>query len=162
MMQPPSMGLQSTLEDLPNQLKQLAFGRSCLEDLPLRDPGNNYTVWSNGERVPSSTKMSPDKHIFYFKFLEIPSKHVQCIKTVLLEKAINTEALAYHSKIGILRALEAYLRGVTPSIRATCYGQLGSTTADDQGDAKDQRRTYLGMLERVAQGMGSQLPTQYN
>ena len=87
---------QSALGIISNGLRSKHGGAgSCLEDLPVTEPDNNYSRWFNGQRVLSGTKMSPDKHIFYFKLFAIRSKHVQRINTVLLEEAIKTETLSY-------------------------------------------------------------------
>ncbi|CAL8574721.1 hypothetical protein XPA_000675 [Xanthoria parietina] len=158
-----SVGHQSILDGLSNGVKSIHGGAgSCLEDLPITDPDNNYSRWFNGSRVLSATKMSPDKHIFYFKFFAIRSKHVQRINTVLLEEAIKTETLAYKTRTGLLRALEAYLRGDTPGFQAPLREVIGSTSTECGLDLQDQRLIYVRMLRRVAQGLGSQLPAGEN
>ncbi|KAL8749578.1 MAG: hypothetical protein Q9199_007599 [Rusavskia elegans] len=161
-LQKPSMPEhRSVLETVSRGFKLMQGAGSCLEDLPVSEPENNYSIWSNGTKVLSPTTVSSDKHIFYFKFFELPSKHVQCINTVLLEEAIKTDTLAYRSRVGLLRALEAYLRGDTPGFRAPFFGQLRSAAAEARVGWQDQRLIYLQMLERVAQSMGSRLPTRY-
>lgn len=90
--------------------------------------------------------MSPDKHIFYFKFFAIRSKHVQRINTVLLEEAIKTETLAYKSRTGLLRALEAYLRGDTLGFQAPWLTPVSSTATVSGLDLRDRRLIYVRML----------------
>ncbi|CAO1598978.1 hypothetical protein XANCAGTX0491_002726 [Xanthoria calcicola] len=158
-----SVEQQSVLDSQLNGVKSMHGGAgSCLEDLPVTDPENNYSRWSNGEKVLSATKMSPDKHIFYFKFFAIRSKHVQRINTVLLEEAIKTETLAYKSRTGLLRALAAYLRGDTPGFQAPWLTTVSSTATASGLRLHDQRLIYVRMLRRVAQGLGSQLPAGEN
>ena len=83
---------------------------SLLQDLPVAVPANNYTTLVDGKRVLSATRMSPAKHVFFFKFFRTASKHVQLINSVLLEEAYKTECLAFKTKTGLVRAIDAYMR----------------------------------------------------
>ena len=66
---------------------------SCLEDLPIAKARNNYSKVVNGKTELLPTKLSRDKHIFYFRFFPLETRHVQKINAILLEEAPGTIAL---------------------------------------------------------------------
>ncbi|KAL8871330.1 MAG: hypothetical protein Q9174_002811 [Haloplaca sp. 1 TL-2023] len=116
---------------------------SLLQDLPVAVPGNNYSTLVNGKRVLSATKMSPAKHVFFFKFFRIATKHVQLINTVFLEEAYQTECLAFKTKPGLVRAIEAYLRDKT--------GFKKPRIEDFFEGCSYRRPQYLQLLQDVAE-----------
>lgn len=71
----------------------------------------------NGELVPLPTKISRDKHIFYFRLIPLLSEHVHNINTVFLEEAWRTTTLFYQSSLGSRRALEHYLGEDLPTFK---------------------------------------------
>ena len=88
---------------------ELPSADSCLEDLPIAKARNNYTRMLNGKLVLLPTKISREKHIFFFKFFAVKATHVQKINQIFLEEALGTIKLVYKSSIGLRLALEYYL-----------------------------------------------------
>ena len=92
---------------------------SCLEDLPVSKARNNYSQVVNGRVEALPTKMSRDKHIFYFSFFPLDHEHVQKINMICLENASDTAAMVYKSKESLRTALEFYLTDKTPGFKVT-------------------------------------------
>ena len=145
---------------------------SCLEDLPIAKARNNYSHVVNGKTVLLPTKMSRNKHVFYFRFFPLGSRHVQKINTILLEEAPGTIALVYKSLESLRRALQSYLTDDSPGLKQVY--KLPPTDPKDPRKAsdilgvlpakwcEDTGLTYLRLLERVAQTLGSTVIAKYS
>lgn len=148
----------------------LASADSCLEDLPIAKAGNNYSRMLDGKLVPLPTKISREKHIFFFKFFNLKATHVQKINQIFLEEALGTATLVYKSSIGLRLALEYYLASEDPGfkqmIRKVDAGlpdhvpRLDSYAWDTRRE--ENRLPYLRMLENIAKNLGSTVTARYN
>ena len=90
---------------------------SWLEDLPVSRARNNYSQVVNGRLQHVPTKMSEDKHRFYFPFFPLNHEHVQRINMLCLEEAADTMAIVYKSPGSLRTALEFYLTDKTPGFK---------------------------------------------
>ena len=144
---------------------------SCLEEVPVTKPRNNYSRFVNGKVELLPTKISMDKHVFYFRFFKLETKHVQRINEILLQEAIGTISIVYKSPIGLRRALEFYLADEGPGFKKiyrSPVGQPDKTQFVLKGDGQwsntgpeDGRLPYLKLLEKIAQGLGSAVKAKY-
>ena len=168
-------------EDEPSRQELLKWNKSmhvypdsagsCLEDLPIAKARNNYSNVVNGKTELLPTKLSRDKHIFYFRFFPLETRHVQKINAILLEEAPGTVALVYKSAESLRRALEFYLTddslGVKQVYRLppddlkdlpSAYDTLGMLPGKWR---EDERIPYLQLLEKIAQTLGSTVVAKY-
>lgn len=168
-------------EDEPSRQELLQWNKSmhinpdsagsCLEDLPIAKARNNYSHLVNGRTEQLPTKMSRDKHIFYFRFFPLETRHVQRINAILLEEVPGTIALVYKSPNSLCRALEFYL--IDDSLG---FKQMYRPPPTDLGDSQNARDAlglslgkwredegipYLQLLERIAQTLGSTVIAKY-
>ena len=144
---------------------------SCLEDLPIAKARNNYSKVVNGKTELLPTKLSRDKHIFYFRFFPLETRHVQKINTILLEEAPGTIALVYKSPESLRRALEFYLADESEGLKQVY--RLAPTDLQDPYKAlntlemlpakwlEDKGLPYLQLLERTARTLGSEVIAKY-
>ena len=144
---------------------------SCLEDLPIARATNNYSKVENGRTELLPTKLSRDKHIFYFRFFPLETRHVQKINTILLEEASGTIALVYKSAESLRRALEFYLTDDSEGFKQVF--RLPPTDPRDLGTTlntlemlpakchEDQGIPYLQLLESTARTLGSEVIAKY-
>ncbi len=144
---------------------------SCLEDLPIAKARNNYSHVVNGKTELLPIKMSRDKHIFYFQFFPLETRHVQKVNTILLEEAPGTIALVYQSPESLRRTLEFYLTDDSPGFKQVY--RLPPTDPKDHHNAldtlglslgkwrEDEGIPYLQILERIAQSLGSTAIAKY-
>lgn len=145
---------------------------SWLEDLPVAVAGNNYSQVVNGKVEHVPTKMSKDKHIFYFPFFPIDHEHVQKINMICLEQAFETAAIIYKSPESLRTALDFYLTDKTPGfklvLRARPNGphSLGTMLQQDEhlsrSRTEDKFLTYLQLLHSFARQLGSRVELDYN
>ena len=142
---------------------------SWLEDLPVSKARNSYSQVVDGRVQLHPTKMSRDKHIFYFPFFPLDHEHVQKINMICLENAYDTEAIVYKSRESLRTALEFYLtnksRGFKVTWRPTFilpeYVQI--ELQDDEELGRAQRLlSYLQLLHNVATQLGSTVELQHN
>ena len=138
---------------------------SCLEDLPIAKARNNYSKVVNGKTELLPTKLSRDKHIFYFRFFPLETRQVQKINAILLEEAPGTIALVYKSPESLRRALEFYLAYDSKGFKHVY--RLAPTNLNDPQKAldalgmlpgkwlEDKGLPYLQLLESIAQTLGS-------
>ena len=144
---------------------------SCLDDLPIAKARNNYSQVVNGKTEPLPTKLSRDKHIFYFRFFPLETRHVQKINAILLEEVPGTIALVYKSPNSLCRALEFYLIDDSQGFK-----QMYRPPPNDSGDShsvrdalglslgkwrEDEGMPYLQLLERISQTLGSTVIAKY-
>ena len=144
---------------------------SCLEDLPIAKARNNYSKVVNGKTELLPTKLSRDKHIFYFRFFPLETRHVQKINAILLEEAPGTIALVYKSAESLRRALEFYLTD-----DGSGFKQVYRLPPDEPKDSPSAYEVfgmlpgkwreaegipYLQLLERIAQNLGSTVIAKY-
>lgn len=139
---------------------------SWLEDLPVCKARNNYSRVVDGRVEPLPTKMSRDKHIFYFPFFPLDHEHVQKINMICLENASGTAAMVYKSKESLRTALEFYLTDKTPGFKVTWRPPTTSPGPFQilfQGVEHAQRLLpYLHLLHNVATQLGSTVELQHN
>ncbi|KAL8789537.1 MAG: hypothetical protein Q9195_006764 [Heterodermia aff. obscurata] len=147
-----------------------ASADSCLEDLPIAKARNNYTRMLDGKLVLLPTRISREKHIFFFKFFAIKATHVQKINQIFLEEALGTTQLVYKSSIGLRLALEYYLTSEDPGFKQVIR-KMDADLPDHiprlDGDAWDTRREenrlpFLRILENIAKTLGSTVTAKYN
>ena len=168
-------------EDEPSRQQLLQWNKSmhinpesadsCLEDLPIARARNNYSRVVNGKTEMLPTKLSRDKHVFYFSFFPLETRHVQKINMILLEEAPGMIALVYKSRESLHRALEYYLTDDSPGFK-----QIYRPPPTDLGDSfnvpdalglslgkwrEDEGIPYLQLLERIAQTLGSTVTAKY-
>lgn len=144
---------------------------SCLEDLPIAKARNNYSQLVNGKTEPLPTKLSREKHVFYFRFFPLETRHIQKINAILLEEVPGTIALVYKSPNSLCRALEFYL--IDDSLG---FKQIYRPPPTDLGDSynvrdalglslgkwrEDEGIPYLQLLERIARNLGSTVIAKY-
>ena len=144
---------------------------SCLEDLPIAKARNNYSQVVNGKIEPLPTKLSRDKHVFYFRFFPLETRHVQKINAILLEEAPGTIALVYKSPNSLCRALEFYLADDSLGFKTIYRPPLtGLSNPYNVPDAlglslgkwsENEGIPYLQLLERIAQSLGSTVIAKY-
>ena len=142
---------------------------SSLEDLPIAKASNNYTRMLNGRLVLLPTKISREKHIFFFKFCAVKATHVQKINQIFLEEALGTTKLVYKSSIGLRLALEYYLASDDPGFKQMIqkmHAEFPDHVPRFNGDAFDTRREenrlpYIRMLENAAKTLGSTVTAKY-
>ena len=145
---------------------------SWLEDLPISRARNNYSQVVDGKLQPVPTKMSKDKHEFYFQFFPLNHEHVQKINMLCLEEAGDTMAIVYKSRESLRTALEFYLTDKTPGFK-----QFYSEPPDDpnyvhmqleqdgrltSSRTEDTHLPYLKLLHRFAQDLGSTVDLEYD
>lgn len=145
---------------------------SWLEDLPITKSGNNYSQVVNGKVVHVPTKMSKDKHIFYFPFFPLNHEHVQKINMICLEQASDTATIVYKSQENLRKALEFYLAIKTPSFKMVHGAQFNDPSylrmMDQQDEdlsrlkTEDKFLTYLRLLHKFARQLGSTVELEYN
>ena len=142
---------------------------SWLEDLPVSKARNNYSKMVNGRSEPLPTKMSRDKHIFYFPFFPLDHEHVQKINMICLENASGQAAMVYKSPENLRTALDFYLADKTPGFKVTCLppslppGLLDIFFQRDGQLAHAQRLLpHLQLLHRFATQLGSTVELQHN
>ena len=145
---------------------------SWLEDLPITIPRNNYSQLVNGKWEHVPTKMSKDKHIFYFSFFPIDHEHVQKINMICLEQASETAAIVYKSPDSLRTALDFYLTDKTLGTklvhraRPNDPNSLGMMLQRDeqlsQSRTEDKLFTYLQLLHSFARQLGSTVKLEYN
>ncbi|KAG6991107.1 hypothetical protein G7Y79_00057g090890 [Physcia stellaris] len=142
---------------------------SILEDLPVAKAHNNYSKLVDGKLVPLPTKMSRDKHVFYFKFFPIQANHVQTINMVLLEEALGTVGIIYKSPAALRLALEFYLSSERLGFK-TIIKKANIDLPDHvpllNGEIMDTRHEenripYLLLLEKIARTLGSTTTAKY-
>ena len=143
---------------------------SCLEDIPITKARNNYSQVVNGKVEPLPTKMSRDKHVFYFPFFPLDHEHVQKINMICLENAYDTLAIIYKSPKSLRTALEYYLPDKTPGFKVIgaswLYDKLHRVLQED--DALSRARTedkllpHLQLLHKIARQLGSTVELEYN
>ena len=168
-------------EDEPSRQELLKWNKSmhvypdsagsCLEDLPIAKARNNYSRVVNGRTELLTTKISRDKHVFYFKIFPLETRHVQKINSILLEEALGTIALVYKSPESLRRALEFYLADDTEGFK-----QVYRLPPDDPENSPSGYETfgmlpgkwreaegipYLRLLEQIAQILGSTVIANY-
>ena len=142
---------------------------SWLEDLPVSKARNNYSQVVDGRVEPLLTKMSRDKHIFYFPFFPLDPEHVQKINMICLENASNTTAMVYKSKESLRTALDFYLTDKTPGFKVTwCppptlqeYQQILLQGGRQLAHAQ-RLLPYLQVLHNFATQLGSTVELQHN
>ena len=142
---------------------------SCLEDLPVSKARNNYSQVIDGKVKPLPTKMSRDKHIFYFPFFHLDHEHVQKINIICLENASDTAAMVYKLQGSLRTALEFYLTDRTPGFKVTCcpppipqeYQQM-LLQGDGQLAHAQRLLPYLQILHKFASQLGSTVELQHN
>lgn len=158
------------LHQIKSQHLVPASAGSCLEDLPVTKPGNNYSRVVSGKVELLPTKISLDKHVFHFRFVKLQTRHVQKINEILLQQAVGTTAIIYESPMGLRRPLEFYLADESPGFKSVYRSQAGG--ADDtqfvfQGNGKwsnlreDDWEPYFKLLEKIAQELGSTVRVKY-
>ncbi len=145
---------------------------SYLEDLPVRRALNNYSKIVNGQVEPLPTKMSRDKHVFYFPFFRLDHEHVQKINMICLDNAYDTLAIVYKSRESLRTALEFYLTDKTPGFKVTRGGRpnipkslqemLQGVGQPSDVWKEDKLLPYLKLLHRFARELGSTVRLEYN
>ena len=142
---------------------------SWLEDLPVNKARNNYTQVVDGTVVPLPTKMSRDKHIFYFPFFPLDHEHVQKINMICLENARDTAAMVYKSQESLRTALEFYLTNKTPGFKVTwrpppTQPEYLRFMLQGGGQLAHAQRLlpYLQLLHKFAAQLGSTVGLQHN
>ena len=167
-------------EDEPSRQEHLQWSKSmhinpelaesCLEDLPIAKSRNNYSRVVNGKTEPLPTKLSRDKHVFYFRFFPLETRHVQKINTILLEEAPGTITLVYKSPESLRRALESYLTDDSPGLKQVYrlppidpkdLRKASDTLGLPAKWCEDKEITYPQLLEGVAQTLGSKVIAKY-
>ena len=157
------------LEHCKSMHFDLSSADSCLEDLPVAKARTNYTKMLDGKLVPLPTKISREKHVFFFKFFTINATHVQKINQIFLEEALGTTKLVYKSSIGLRLALEYYLLSEDLGFKQVIR-KLDADLPDHvprfNGEALDTRREenrlpYLRILEDTAKILGSTVSAKY-
>ena len=136
---------------------------SCLEDLPIAKAHTNYARIVNGRSEPLPTKMSRDKHMFYFKFFSLKTDHVQKINLIFFEEALGTMAIVYKTPHALRLALEYYLESdqfgfkqVFPKISPDIPDHVPLSNGDILDTRREENRVpYLRLLERTAKSLGS-------
>ena len=144
---------------------------SWLEDLPVSRARNNYSKTVNGKTEPLPTKISRDKHVFYFPFYPLDHEHVQKINMICLENAYDTLAIVYKSSENLRTALEFYLTDKTPGFKVIGSTQLEDLrrlhTIDDETELlahirrEDKLLPYLQLLHEFARQLGSSVKLEY-
>ena len=136
---------------------------SCLEDLPVAKARNNYTKVVNGKIELLHTKMSRDKHLFYFRFFPIKNLHVQKINAIFLEEALGTIAIVYKSPASLSRALEFYLLDDSLKIKQMYRAPPTNVFENDVWGkwSEDKAAPYLQLLERIAKELGTTVVTKF-
>ena len=145
---------------------------SWLQDIPITRARNNYSKVVNGKVEPLPTKMSRDKHVFYFPFFPLDDEHVQKINMICLENAYDTLAIVYKSAESLRIALEFYLTDKTPGFKVIHHSRpehfdyLRSVLPDDvllaQIERGDKLLPYLQLLQNFAAQLGSTVEPEYN
>lgn len=145
---------------------------SWLQDIPITRARNNYSKVVNGKVEPLPTKMSRDKHVFYFPFFPLDDEHVQKINMICLENAYDTLAIVYKSAESLRIALEFYLTDKTPGFKVIHHSRpknfdyLRRVLPDDVLLAQIERGAkllpYLQLLQNFATQLGSTVEPEYN
>ena len=144
--------------------------KSCLEDIPVAKARNNYSKIVNGKPEPLPTRISREKHIFYFRFFRLETKHVQKINILFLEEAKGTMAFVYKNPIGLRRALELHFLDEMPGLKSVMHlqgkGELSDILAESNDHnvneaPQDSRESYLLMLQETAKQLGSTVQVKY-
>ena len=142
---------------------------SYLEDLPVSRPRTNYSKLVNGRIEPLPTKMSRDKHVFYFPFFPLDHEHVQKINMICLENACDTVAMIYKSRESLRKALEFYLTIKTPGFKVVYRPPpihpeyLDISLEGNEQLAQAQRLLpYLELLHKFAKQLGSTVKLECN
>ena len=142
---------------------------SCLEDLPISRSRNNYSKIVNRRVEPLPTKISRDKHVFYFPFFHLKHEHVQKINMICLENASDTLAMVYKSQEGFRTALEFYLTDKTPGFKVTCRPppvplEYLHVLLQGHGQLAHAQRLfcYLQLLLKIARQLGSTVELEFN
>ena len=144
---------------------------SFLEDLPITRARTNYSRVVNGRVELLPTKMSREKHIFYFPFFPLDHDHVQRINMICLEQASDTMKIVYKSSESLRTALDFYLPDKTPGFKAvyrTAPHNPKYLPLDPQQDGQtsntrteDKLLPYLQLLQKVAKQLGSTVKLEY-
>ncbi|KAM0797655.1 hypothetical protein BDR22DRAFT_810083 [Usnea florida] len=145
---------------------------SWLQDLPISRARNNYSQIVDGRLQPVPTKISKDKHKFYFPFFPLDHEHVQRINMLCLEEAAQTMAIVYKSRKSLRTALEFYLTDKTPGFKQFyseipndlnhVHMQLEKDGRPSHSRTEDTYLPYLMLLHRFAQDLGSTVDLKYD
>ena len=142
---------------------------SWLEDLPVSRARNNYSQVVDGRVKPLPTKMSRDKHIFYFPFIPLDHEYVQRINMICLENACDTAAMVYKSQESLRTALEFYLTYKTPGFKVTwrpppVQPEYLRFMLQGGGQLPHAQRLlpYLELLHKFATQLGSTVELHHN
>lgn len=145
---------------------------SWLQDLPVHKARNNYSKVVDGEIVALPTKISEDKHVFYFPFFPLDHEHVQRINMICLENAYDTLAMVYQSPKGLRTALEFYLADRTRGFKVIDRTSPSDPNNRHMGFHGDDQLShvrraakllpYLQLLENSARELGSTVKLLYN
>ena len=167
---------QGTSQMLLEQTKQMHLdpnnAGSWLQDIPITRARNNYSKVVNGKLEPLPTKMSRDKHVFYFPFFPLDDEYVQKINMICLENAYDTLAIVYKSAKSLRTALECYLTYKRPGFKFIYHSRpryLESLRKVLLGDVLlahaergDKLLPYLQLLQKFATQLGSTVELEYN
>ena len=144
---------------------------SWLEDLPVSRARNNYSTMVNGKAEPLPTRISRDKHVFYFPFYPLGHEHVQKINMICLENAYDTVAMVYKSPESLRTALEFYLTDKSPGFKVICptrpkdLNHLHKVLDEDELLAHvtrgDKLLPHLQLLHKFARQLGSMAKLKY-
>ena len=145
---------------------------SWLEDLPITKARNNHSRVVNGKTEPVRTRMSKDKHIFYFPFFALEHEHVQKINMICLEQAFHTVAIVYKSPENLRAALDSYLTDKTPGFKVVYRASPKDSsclrmTVQQDGQlsrfrTEDKLLPYLQLLHNFSKQLGSTVKLEYN
>ena len=145
---------------------------SWLQDIPITRARNNYSKVVNGKVEPLPTKMSRDKHVFYFPFFPLDGEYVQKINMICLENAYDTLAIVYKSAESLRTALESYLTYKRPGFKVIYHSRprylesLRKVLHDDvlfaHAQKGDKLLPYLQLLQKIATQLGSTVELEYN
>lgn len=141
---------------------------SWLEDLPITRARNNYSQVVNGKIELLPTKISKDKHIFYFKFSPLDHEHVQKINLICLEQASETSTIVYKSPDSLRVALDYYLTDKTPGFKQVlpndpnCLLMVLGEDGHLRQRTQDKMLPYLQLLLKFARQLGSTVDLEYN
>ncbi|CAF9938921.1 hypothetical protein IMSHALPRED_001139 [Imshaugia aleurites] len=165
-------GIRQMLESTKSMHPDPDKAGSFLEDMPVSRAGNNYSRVINGRVELLSTKMSRDKHIFYFPFFALDHDHVQKINMICLENAHDTSTIVYKSPESLRTALEFYLTDKTPGFKVICGSRPNDSDylhrmVREMGllshvRREDEMRPYLQLLHKFARQLGSTVDLEYN
>ena len=163
---------QMLLEQTKSMYPDPNSAGSWLQDIPITRAKNNYSKVVNGRAEPLPTKMSRDKHVFYFPFFPLDHDYVQKINMICLENAYNTLAIVYKSAESLRTALEFYLTYKAPGFKVICHSRpknlnyLRRVLPDDMllvhAERWDKLFTYLQLLQKFARQLGSTVELEYN